>query len=137
MAFSLARIIAQAVQQVPLSIFEELQSNDILFIDSSHVSKTGSDVNYLYFEVFPRLGPGVVVHVHDIFWPFEYPREFIQEGHAWNEAYLIRAFLSFNANFEIIFWAPYAGEKWRDLIVNRMPVYMENTGASLWLRRTH
>jgi predicted O-methyltransferase YrrM len=135
--FSKARIIAQAVQRVPLSIFQELQANDILFIDSSHVSKAGSDVNYLYFEVLSRLAPGVLVQVHDVFWPFEYPCDWIREGRAWNEAYLLRAFLSFNANFEIVFWAPYAAERWRDLIASRMPDYMENTGASLWLRRTH
>jgi predicted O-methyltransferase YrrM len=130
-----ARIITQEVQDVPLNVFEELEANDILFIDSSHVSKMGSDVNYLCFEVLPRLARGVIVHVHDIFWPFEYPIDWVREGRAWNEAYLLRAFLSFNTNFEIFFWVPYAPKKWRDLIATKMPDYMKDTGASLWLRR--
>jgi len=132
-----ARIITKPVQDVTPTLFDELQKNDFLFIDSSHVAKFGSDVNYLCFEILPKLRPGVIVHVHDIYWPFEYPLQSIRDGIAWNEAYVVRAFLCFNANFEIVFWVPYAAEKWRDLIASRMPHYLENTGASLWLRRTH
>lgn len=63
----LTRLISQKVQDVPIDYFDDLESGDILFIDSSHVCKTGSDVNYLYFEILPRLKPGVIIHVHDIF----------------------------------------------------------------------
>src|SRR5207249_2885268 len=116
---SSARVVTQHVQDVPLTIFGELESDDFLFIDSSHVAKFGSDVNYLYFEILPRLTPGVLVHVHDIFWPFEYPTEWIREGRAWNEAYLLRAFLTFNKAYEIVFWTPYAAYQWQALISNR------------------
>ena len=83
--------------------FKSLEKDDILFVDSSHVSKVGSDTHYLFFEVMPTLSSGVLVDVHDIFWPFEYPADWIREGRAWNEAYLLRAFLSFNPAFKIIF----------------------------------
>jgi len=129
------RIITKPVQDIEPTLFDELQNNDFLFIDSSHVAKFGSDVNYLYFEILPRLQPGVIVHVHDIYWPFEYPLQSIRDGIAWNEAYLLRAFLCFNDKYDILFWTPYAGEKWRDEILARAPAYMKNTGASLWIRR--
>jgi predicted O-methyltransferase YrrM len=129
------RILREPVQTVAPTTFDDLESGDFLFIDSSHVSKTASDVNYLLFEVVPRLPTGVFVHVHDIFWPFEYPPEWIREGRAWNEAYLVRGFLAFNEHFEIVLWAPLAARQWPDLIQQRMPAYMRNTGASLWLRR--
>jgi hypothetical protein len=74
--------------------------------------------------------------VHDIYWPFEYALQSIREGIAWNEAYLLRAFLSFNTDFEILFWVPYAAEKWNREILSHAPRFMQNTGASLWMRRT-
>jgi len=70
-----ARLITRVVQEAGREVFECLEENDILFIDSSHVSKTGSDVNYLVFEIMPILKPGVLVHIHDILYPFEYPEE--------------------------------------------------------------
>ena len=82
----ISRLIAKKVEDLPLSTFSNLQSGDILFIDSSHVSKTGSDVNYLFFEVIPRLPEGVLIHIHDIFLPAEYPKTWIlNEGRSWNE----------------------------------------------------
>jgi hypothetical protein len=97
-------VVAKRVQDVELDRFGELAESDILVIDSSHVAKTGSDVNYLYFDVLPRLAPGVLVHIHDIGFPFEYPRSWVLEGRSWNEAYLLRAFLTFNDRFRIELW---------------------------------
>jgi predicted O-methyltransferase YrrM len=97
-------ILGTRVQEVGLERFEQLGPTDILLIDSSHVAKTGSDVNHLYFEVLPRLAPGVLVHIHDIGFPFEYPRAWVREGRAWNEAYLLRSFLTFNPRFRIELW---------------------------------
>jgi Methyltransferase domain len=68
-------VVETRVESVPLRVFERLCPSDILFIDSSHVGKLGSDVLFLLFEVIPRLREGVISHFHDIFWPFEYPRE--------------------------------------------------------------
>src|SRR5215813_6428814 len=76
------KILTQRVQDAGLEPFLALKSNDILFIDSSHVLKIGSDVHYLLTEVLPRLRPGVYVHVHDVFYPFEYPEEWLVEGRA-------------------------------------------------------
>ena len=67
-------LLTQKVQDVELSNFEALGENDILFIDSTHVSKIHSDVNWIFFEILPRLNSGVSVHLHDVFYPFEYPR---------------------------------------------------------------
>ena len=86
-------IIVSKVQDVHLDIFRNLEAGDILFIDSSHVSKIGSDVNYLIFEVLPELKKGVIIHFHDIFFPFEYPKEWLYKGYYWNEAYILRSFL--------------------------------------------
>ena len=86
-------VIADAVQGVSFEKFAELGANDLLFIDSSHVAKAGSDVVHLVTSVLPRLRKGVIVHFHDVFWPFVYPEEWILGGRAWNEDYLLKAFL--------------------------------------------
>jgi predicted O-methyltransferase YrrM len=129
------RIIEAPVQQVPLETFDVLDAGDVLFIDSSHVSKIGSDVNRLVFEVLPRLRPGVLVHFHDIGWPFEYPREWIYDGRAWNEAYLLRAFLMFDTDFEILVFNHYLSLFHADEVSALMPLWGEKAGGSLWLRR--
>ena len=131
------------VQKLPLSFFEQLQANDILFIDSSHVLKLGSDVAFLLLEVLPRLAPGVVVHVHDIATSFEYPPEWYDEGRAWNEAPALRAFLAFNRGYEILFFCDYLVRFQRAALETHMPLALRqpaaiaegNTSVSLWLRR--
>ena len=101
----LTRLLSTAIQDVPSSELERLDENDILFIDSSHVLKIGSDVQYEYLEVLPRLKKGVVVHLHDIFLPAEYPRTWVKRYYRfWNEQYLLQAFLAFNESFEVL-WA--------------------------------
>jgi hypothetical protein len=128
-------IIKSPVQNVPIETFSQLGPGDILFIDSSHVSKYGSDVNYLIFEILPALNAGVVVHIHDIFYPFEYPRQWLLEGRAWNEAYLVRAFLQNNDNWEILLFADFAGRKFQSYLSEHMPLCLKNTGGALWLRK--
>jgi hypothetical protein len=128
-------IIGERVQDVPVARFRELQGNDILFIDSTHVSKTGSDVNYLFFEVLPALAPGVLVHVHDIFYPFEYPSRWVMEGRAWNENYLLRAFLQFNTAFRIELFANWLATFHREVLLARLPKCAGNLGGNIWLRR--
>lgn len=91
------------VQQIDLAVFGRLAANDILFVDSSHVGKINSDVLHILFHILPLLKTGVMVHFHDIVWPFEYPRNWLEEGRAWNEAYFLRAFLQYNPAFEILF----------------------------------
>jgi hypothetical protein len=128
-------IIAQPVQSVALERFRELEANDVLFIDSSHVLKVASDVHFLFTSVLPLLSPGVYVHVHDMFWPFEYLPHWIREGRAWNELYLVHAFLLFNETYEIVLFNHYLAQCHRDVIAAELPAMLENTGGALWLRR--
>src|SRR5207249_11413195 len=79
------KIIERLLQDVDIALFTRLQADDILFIDSSHVAKAGSDLLNLFFEVLPRLNPGTLVHFHDVFNRFEYPAAWLREGRAWNE----------------------------------------------------
>ena len=129
------KILAQRVQDIALEPFLALERNDILFIDSSHVMKVGSDVHHLLTEILPRLRPGVYVHVHDVMYPFEYPEEWITEGRAWNESYALRAFLTFNDVFEIVLFNTYLERFHRDIFERDMPLCLKNEGGSIWLRR--
>ena len=130
-------IISSQVQQIEVDFFTRLQANDILFIDSSHISKIGSDVNYLLFDVMPRLRKGVLIHFHDIFWPFEYPETWLLGGRAWNETYLLRAFLQYNSDFKILFFNSYMGYKEKDLLQKNLPLFMKDAGQSLWLKKVN
>ena len=98
----LHRLIEKKVEDIDLEFFSELHCGDVLFIDSSHTVKIGGDVNYLFLEVLPRLEPGVIVHIHDIFLPFEYGRRWIKEEFGFGRAYLLQAFLTFNSDFEVL-----------------------------------
>ena len=129
------RIFGKNVQEVELRVFQELEAGDILFIDSSHVSKTGSDVNYLMFNVLPSLKSGVYIHIHDIFHSFEYPLDWALEGRAWNEAYLLRAFLSHNDAFEIRFFTSYLMHYFQSRFESEFPLMVKNPGGSIWLSR--
>jgi hypothetical protein len=128
-------IIEKRVQDVDVSKFMQLEENDVLFIDSTHVSKIGSDVNYIFSEVLPSLSRGVYVHFHDVFFPFEYPRDWIYQGRVWSEAYLLRAFLTFNSAFEIVLFNTYLEHFHREEFERHMPLCLRNEGASIWLRR--
>jgi len=128
------RIIATPVQDVPLEVFTSLERNDILFIDSTHVSKTGSDVNYLYLEVLPRLKPGVLIHVHDVFVGFEYPEDWVYGGMYWNEQYLLRALLIGSTKFKIRLMNTYLEEIQEDWFLENMPLCLRNRGGSIWLQ---
>lgn len=132
----LTRLIEARVQDVPLETFAALESGDVLFIDSSHVAKTGSDVNYIYFEIFPRLRPGVLIHIHDIFLPGDYPKEWVVDlGIHWNEQYLLRALLTHSHGFEVLFGSAYVLEHFPDLLRQALGGSLFG-GGSIWLRRT-
>lgn len=128
-------IIEGRLQDVPLEQFLTLEENDVLFIDSSHVAKAGSDVNRIFADILPVLRPGVHVHLHDVFYPFEYPREWVLEGRAWSEAYLLRAFLAFNGAFEVVLFNTFLEHFHQDLFVSDFPLCLKNKGGSIWLRR--
>jgi hypothetical protein len=128
-------LIDRKVQEVSLEIFRSLQSGDFLFIDSSHVVKCGSDLQLLLFEVLPYLQPGVFVHFHDVFYPFDYPSEWLIEGRYWNESYFLRAFLSWNDEWQVRFFNTYVHLAFADLIKEKMPLCAKNHGGSLYIQR--
>ncbi len=127
------RLIPSRLQDIDLAEFEVLEANDILFIDSTHVSKINSDVNRVFFDILPRLSPGVHIHFHDIFFPFEYPREWIYEGRAWNEAYTLRAFLQYNNTFRIVLMNTFMEIFHEEFFRARLPLCLNNTGGSIWI----
>lgn len=126
-------IYERKLQDIPISCFDRLASGDILFIDSSHVVKFESDVNWLFNEVIPRLKHGVIVHFHDIEYPFEYPLKWLQEGRAWNEAYMLRSFLQYNNIYKILYWNSYLGVNHKVEVNKFFPEYCG--GNSIWLRK--
>jgi predicted O-methyltransferase YrrM len=134
------------VQDVPVSRFEELAAGDVLFIDSSHSLKIDSDVAYLFLEVLPRVKPGVLVHIHDVPFPFNapFPADTWLFGERWpvywNEAMVVQTFLAFNSAFEILLSTPILRHHDEQLLSGRFPDYVPvvddpNPPSSLWLRR--
>jgi predicted O-methyltransferase YrrM len=123
---------AIAVQNLEPAFFDQLSAGDVLFIDSSHVCTVGSDVRFLFRDVLPRLQIGVVVHLHDVFLPDEYPRPWVVgEQRFWNEQYVLEAFLAFNRSFEVLWSANWLGTRFRD----RVAAWIEPGGGSFWMRR--
>ena len=132
----LQSLIEKKVQDIGLEFFSQLASGDILFIDSSHTVKIGGDVNYLFLEVLPRLHPGVIVHVHDIFLPFEYRRDWVMdEFRFWTEQYLLRAFLTFNSEFEVLLANYYLSRYHEEHLRATFPNLPRWIGGSFWMRR--
>jgi hypothetical protein len=129
------RIISCNLQDTDIAEFETLGANDILFVDSTHVSKVNSDVNRIFFDILPRLASGVHIHFHDIFYPFEYPKEWLMEGRAWNEAYMLRTFLQYNKSFEVVLMNTYMEYAHESFFREKMPLCMKNLGGSIWIRK--
>jgi predicted O-methyltransferase YrrM len=129
-------IIEKRVQDVELTVFSALSANDILFIDSTHVIKTQSDVCCEFFEILPLLKKGVLIHFHDIFYPFEYPRSWVFDlRYSWNELYGLRLFLMYNKHFYPIFFNNMFGKLEVKTIQSTCPLYLENIGGSFWMRK--
>jgi hypothetical protein len=131
------KIHINGVQDADPKVFSQLKDGDFLFIDSTHVMKTGSDVCHELFNILPKLNPGVFIHFHDIFWPFEYPSKWVlAENRSWNEIYGLRAFLMYNNTFEVIFFNDWFARHERNLIRKEYPAMLMNTGGSIWLRKS-
>lgn len=123
------------IQDVRANLFDGLQSGDMLFIDSSHIVKFDSDLHSIIFDILPRLPVGVIVHFHDIFYPFEYPADWLLEGKYWNEAYFLRALLSGNHNWKILLFNDYVNREFSEFIKEMMPLCRKNFGASLYIQK--
>lgn len=133
------RIFETGVQEVSLSVFDQLEAGDILFLDTTHICKTGSDVAHELFQVLPNLKPGVILHFHDIFDGWEYPVQWIDEARSWNEIYVLRAYLMFNQAFEIIYFNDFMWRNFKDRIDQTALVSVNDggfaSGSGLYLRR--
>ena len=133
---ALQSLIETKVQELDVDFFSQLDSGDILFIDSSHTVKIGGDVNYLFLEVLPRLKPGVIVHVHDVFLPFEYRCDWVlDEFRFWTEQYLLRAFLTFNSEFEVLMADNYLLHYYQEDLKAAFSALLCWKGGSFWMRR--
>jgi len=132
---SLSTVLVQRLQEVSLSTFDQLEAQDVVFVDSSHVAKVGSDVTFILLRILPRLKPGVIVHFHDVFYPFSYPASWIREGLAWNESLFLRAFLVGNPQFELVAFNSYAGHSFPEVFRDRFPAFLQDTGGSIWIRK--
>jgi predicted O-methyltransferase YrrM len=129
------RCMEMRVQDVIPDIFLKLEANDVLFIDSSHVSKVGSDVNYILFELLPLLQSGVRIHIHDVFGTFEYPRQWLDSGRAYNEQYLIRSFLMYNRVFKIELFSSWLFDNHHNFLRDHLPLCATGGGGQLWLHK--
>jgi predicted O-methyltransferase YrrM len=133
------KVIRSKVEDLDIGFFEQLESNDILFIDSSHIIRPQGDVLFEYLEILPVLKPGVIVHIHDIFTPKDYPDQWIFDEHRlWNEQYLLEAFLSFNGQFEIIGATNYLSHHYTKEFSAKCPVFAKQPGrepGAFWMRR--
>ena len=140
----LSRLITEKIEDIDLEEYKALKENDILFIDSSHVLKIGNDVHHEYLEILPRLNKGVIVHIHDIFVPCEYPKMWVLKMRRfWNEQYLVQAFLAFNNVFEVLWCGSYMHLKHPDKLAEAFASYNQATvwstyrpgATSLWIRK--
>jgi predicted O-methyltransferase YrrM len=127
-------VIGEPVENLDLTFFQQLEKGDILFIDSSHMIRPQGDVLFEILHILPTLKSGVLVHVHDIFSPFDYPNEWIIDGYSfWNEQYLLEAFLSFNTTYRIVGAINFLSKRHHDLVKNKIPLLED--GCSCWLKK--
>ena len=140
------KLISSPLENTDKTIFTSLGENDILFIDSTHVGKLGSDVLYYFNNIFPMLSKGVRIHIHDIFLPMEYPECWIREGRFWNEQYFLYTFLQYNNKFKIIFGNSYCEQNFTEYLKDLQKDSYENKyleghdndslpygGGSIWI----
>ena len=129
-------LIQKRLQDVdPNTIINNLNKGDLLFIDSTHVMKYNSDVLYIFNKILPNIKSGVYVHFHDIFYPFEYPDKWVQEGRFWNEAFLLKQFLSYNNEWEIKLWISMLYNKNPELIKEKFPLLEKRISGSIYLEK--
>lgn len=134
----LTRLVEAKVQNVDLSEFSKLKENDILFIDSSHVLKIGNDVQYEYLEILPRLNEGVIVHIHDIFLPAEYPKKWVLNDYRfYTEQYILQVFLSFNNIFKVLWGGSYMHLRYPEKLEEAFNSYNRKSvwPGSFWMRK--
>ena len=128
-------IIEKKVQDVDVEIFRNLGCDDILFIDCSHVVKFNSDLVHIFNNILPILEKGVLIHFHDIFYPFEIPSSWIDQGRYWNEAYFLKNFLAYNSEFQIYLFATFLHAFYHEWLSQNMPLSLKSQGGNIWIKR--
>jgi hypothetical protein len=123
------------VQDTPLSVFAALAPGDVLFVDSSHVLKAGSDVEHLFFRVLPSLPVGVYVHVHDCFWPWQYVPSWLRAHRDWNELYLLHAYLAGNASWRVVLFNDWVWQERPALVSRYLPAAAGQRPGGIWLEK--
>lgn len=123
------------IQNIPLNEFDALNIGDILFIDSSHVAKAGGDIPWIYFNILPRLKDGVIIHIHDIMFPFTYPETWLKEGRAYDEAFILRALLMNNSDYEILYFNNMMAQKFKNEYYKKWDPSRQMVGGSIWIRK--
>ena len=130
------RLIEERLELIRDSAFHSLEPGDVIFIDSSHVGKIGSDLLHLLFNVFPGLPNGTLIHFHDVPWPFEYWEDWVFDGWAWNEVYYLRAFLAHNSRYGVYLWphmlSSHDDSRYRRLV----PQANGDPGSSIWIKKS-
>jgi hypothetical protein len=133
------KVIREKVEDMDIAFFEQLNANDILFIDSSHIIRPQGDVLFEYLEILPVLKPGVIIHVHDIFTPKDYPDQWIYKDNLlWNEQYLLEAFLSLNTKFKIIGATNYLSHNHKEAFSAKCPIFakqQDKEPGAFWMKR--
>lgn len=130
------RVQSRRAREIPDAVFKALGRGDMLSLETSHVVKAGSDVTDLFFRVLPLLAPGVLIHIHDIFYPFEYPEAWVvQDNRSWNETYLLRAFLQYNTQFRVLFFNNLIVRKYFDEVNAAFPGLEDTHASSIWIEK--
>ncbi|WP_170760433.1 class I SAM-dependent methyltransferase [Ruegeria lacuscaerulensis] len=120
------------LEEVDPALFEKLEAGDVLFIDSSHVVRMSNDVAHLFCRIIPALKPGVVIHVHDVFLPYEYPKRFFYDCPGWGEQYMLHALLQSGAYSML--WPGYYLQQDRPDAVDSLPFLKEGRAQSIWVQ---
>lgn len=128
-------IVPKFIQDVSLNEFDRLESGDILFIDSSHVAKVGGDIPWEYFNILPRLKNGVIIHIHDILYPFTYSEKWLIEGRAYDEAFILRALLMNSSKYEILFFNNMMYQQFQKEYERQWDSDRQMIGGSIWIRK--
>jgi hypothetical protein len=130
-------LIREKVENIDTSFFKQLEKDDILFIDSSHIIRPQGDVLFEYLEILPTINSGVIVHIHDIFTPKDYLDDWIyKDFRLWNEQYLLEAFLMFNSEFKIIGALNYLAHNHPKEFKDKCPIFANEKGrepGSFWI----
>ena len=121
------------LENLPDSLFDQLETGDVVFIDSSHQVRLANDVAHLFCRIIPRLAPGVIIHVHDVFLPYEYPKRFYYDCPSWGEQYVLHALLQ-SGGYEIL-WPGYYLQRAHPAAERRLPFLKNGRAQSFWIRK--